>query len=255
MEFLKATFITGIGMAVFFAPFVGCKKAINALHEATAPTNSADQTPRPLTAEESARAQARAVKDFPELGVAGSPMNILFLARVKQLKAESSSALNKPDWPQDIAKEIHKARTSKIESPISSLEVVNQPMLYIGRWIPVKAMLTEVRGSSMDGMVKLEFEGGLRCEVSGPNIMRACKFDPSKDPTVNFRVDTKGTTLCFLVKRNALREKGGDWQEFLALGPGKNLVLLGLVVVADGKLTLRQADVPVQFRSLLERNN
>lgn len=241
---------------LFFFPFVGCKKAKNATHEATAPASSAGQTPgepRSPTPEESARAQARAVKDFPELGIAGSPLNSLFLARVKQLKAESSSALSKPDWPHDLAEEIYKARTSKIETPISPLEVMNEPMLYIGRWVPIKAVLTEARGSSVDGMVKIEVEGGLRCEVSGDNIMRACGFDPSKEPVTNFRVEKKGKTLCFLVKQNASRQRVGDWHEFLALTPGKNVVLLGQVVLADGKVTLRQANIRAEFSQLLQR--
>ena len=129
---------------------------------------------------------------------------------------------------------------------------MNQPMLYIGRWVPIKAILTEARGSSVDGMVKIEVEGGLRCEVSGDNIMRACRFDPSNEPVMNFRVEKKGNTLYFLVKLHALQQRVGEWQEFLALTPGKTLVLLGQVVVVDGKVTLRQADIPAEFSQLLQ---
>ena len=62
----------------------------------------------------------RALAEFPELGVANSSMNTLFLARVKLMREHNSHELRYPNWPYVLAVQIsqesnkEKAATAKI---------------------------------------------------------------------------------------------------------------------------------------------
>jgi hypothetical protein len=53
-----------------------------------------------------AEARAEAVRRYPQLGIAGSPMNKAFLERYNQLKAEAPDYLQAPDWPLRLAAEV-----------------------------------------------------------------------------------------------------------------------------------------------------
>ena len=57
----------------------------------------------PVSAEEAA--QRRAVARYPELGVAGSPLNREFLRRVQQYRAERPDFFANPEWPTELARE------------------------------------------------------------------------------------------------------------------------------------------------------
>jgi hypothetical protein len=52
--------------------------------------------------------QARAIAKHPELGKAGSPLNIKFVDTYKDLKAKQSPRLQEPDWPERLAEECAK---------------------------------------------------------------------------------------------------------------------------------------------------
>ncbi len=50
--------------------------------------------------------KTRAVREFPELGKAGTPMNSRFVARAKQLSEQSAEELKYPNWPYLLAVKI-----------------------------------------------------------------------------------------------------------------------------------------------------
>lgn len=54
-------------------------------------------------------AQREAIKLFPELGVAGSPLNKEFVERMKRYRAEKQEFFAEPDWPIRLAKECKEA--------------------------------------------------------------------------------------------------------------------------------------------------
>jgi len=53
-----------------------------------------------------AEAQAEAVRRYPQLGLASSPMNHAFLEKYQQLKASDSSQLKDPTWPLHLARDL-----------------------------------------------------------------------------------------------------------------------------------------------------
>ena len=59
-----------------------------------------------LTEAETAAAKQRAIARFPQLGVAGSRLNVAFVARVAKYRAEKPAFFNYPDWPTAIAEEV-----------------------------------------------------------------------------------------------------------------------------------------------------
>ena len=59
---------------------------------------------RQETAEINARATREAIKRYPGIGVANSPENKLFVAKVNELKsAEATGYFESPDWPLRLA--------------------------------------------------------------------------------------------------------------------------------------------------------
>lgn len=53
-----------------------------------------------------ATAQKEAMRRYPQLGVANSPMNRAFVARYQQIKANAPSYLRDPSWPLHLADEV-----------------------------------------------------------------------------------------------------------------------------------------------------
>lgn len=53
-----------------------------------------------------AEAQAEAVRRYPQLGLASSPLNHAFLEKYQQLKASNSSQLQDPTWPLHLARDL-----------------------------------------------------------------------------------------------------------------------------------------------------
>ena len=60
--------------------------------------------PRPAWTE--ATAQQEAVRRYPQLSVANSPMNRAFIGKYKELKATNSDYLRDPGWPLHLAEEV-----------------------------------------------------------------------------------------------------------------------------------------------------
>jgi hypothetical protein len=61
---------------------------------------------RPLpTGDAAEAAKLRAVARYPQLGIAGSPLNTAFLARVRQYQIENPQVFDDPEWPTRIARE------------------------------------------------------------------------------------------------------------------------------------------------------
>lgn len=60
-------------------------------------------------------AQAEAVRLYPELGKAGSPINQRFLKEVDEAKRANDPVLAKPDWPVTIAKRVAGESAESVE--------------------------------------------------------------------------------------------------------------------------------------------
>ena len=77
---------------------------------ATTQPNPAKATP---DAKVIAEAQRRAVIAYPALGVANSPLNLEFLARLKRYQVEKPEMFSDPEWPTKLAEECQRAISSK----------------------------------------------------------------------------------------------------------------------------------------------
>ena len=58
-------------------------------------------------------AQRKAIELYPELGVAGSPINKEFVERTKRYQTEKKAFFAEPDWPVRLAKECSEALATK----------------------------------------------------------------------------------------------------------------------------------------------
>jgi len=61
------------------------------------------------------QAEAKALREFPELGIAGSAFNLLFLKYVRDQQARSSEHFKSPEWPYNFAKLVNE-EISKIRA-------------------------------------------------------------------------------------------------------------------------------------------
>ena len=61
----------------------------------------------PVFAKEYEGWKTQAVREFPELGKAGTPMNTRFVARANQLKVQNSRELQDPKWPYSLAVQVN----------------------------------------------------------------------------------------------------------------------------------------------------
>ena len=214
---------------------------------APAPSVPVPEEPKALSANEQfQQTTARAVKLHPELGVAGSPMNQLFLARVKELRAKDGKYFEDKEWPTKLADEIHRARTSRINTPVESIAVAQQPALYVGRWVPISGVLTEAKCDGAlgpQGLAKFVLEGEVICEVSKDSLVRLTGADPSVswDAPSEFRGEQKGKTLVIMRKDKAGRGSLQSWREAAVFEPGRRITMTGQLAVEAGKPVLRSA--------------
>ncbi|MEY5027569.1 MAG: hypothetical protein RLZZ244_3097 [Verrucomicrobiota bacterium] len=201
-------------------------------------------------------AQVKAVHEFPELGVAGSPLNTEFLARANHLRASDPAYFNDPNWPYTLARELRPkgavggASSASASSPMSganaspassqeitrvipSLAVASDPASYLGKWVPVSGTLVSGRGASLEGIWTLELDGGIRCEVQGIQVLRRLG---SYDPSANYRVDSNARSVVISRERNK-----GIWNEAAVLEVGRGYVFRGELLQLQGRLVLRSA--------------
>ncbi len=91
-------------LTVFALPFLGgCDKKIaeGAVGKATSPEPIGEDFPSEYEAW-----KTRAVREFPALGKAGTPMNTRFVARAKQMAEQKADELKYPNWPYLLAVKI-----------------------------------------------------------------------------------------------------------------------------------------------------
>lgn len=61
-------------------------------------------------------AQRKAIELYPDVGVAGSPLNKEFVERAKRYQTEKKEFFAQPDWPVRLAKECREALAAKPEA-------------------------------------------------------------------------------------------------------------------------------------------
>lgn len=114
-------------------------------------------------------AQARAVSEFPTLGVSGSPFNIAFLTRANRLKETKSQELSSPDWPYKLALKVNdelvKAKAD-LYKPGAVLTVSDlQALKPSPAGACVSGYITQASGGKTAVLI---LDNSLRCEISDP---------------------------------------------------------------------------------------
>lgn len=189
--------------------------------------------------------QARAVSEFPELGVAGSPFNAEFLARVKALKAEDIKYFNNPEWPYDLAKRVGEVLHSRTLDPntVSTILISQRPSLYVGQWVTTFGTVVRVTGMTINSPIILEMEGGVRLEVSPEQFVAKRGEDVGEWSDRNVKLDVLSGSVTFLSKKGVATEAGksGGWSKLLSLSPGVTLTVKGQVTRAGDRLEIKAA--------------
>jgi len=99
-------------------------------------------------ADDSSSSQAKALKLYPSLGQADSPLNKRFVARVKALRAADDPVMHRADWPLVIATQLADeigiaplAQTDAMPAPMTNTQTNPLP-LPTPKWVP--------RGTALD---------------------------------------------------------------------------------------------------------
>jgi hypothetical protein len=184
------------------------------------------------------QAQARAVKEFPELGVAGSLFNAEFLARVRALKSEDIRYFSNPEWPYDLAKRVSESLRARVDkNTVSTLLVSQRPSLYLGQTVTTVGTLVRATGSSIVTPVALDLEGGVRVEVDPEQIVRKRGNSISEWNNRTYKVSPRDAGLVFFQSRQ------NAWLELFVLAPGALVTVKGQVTRQGDKLFIRTADL------------
>ena len=181
--------------------------------------------------------QARAVREFPELGVAGSAFNSEFLARVKVLKTEDVRYFNNPDWPYDLAVRVNEILRShpSDKDAVSAVLMPQKPALFIGQWVTAVGTLTKVSGVSISTPVLLELEGGVRVEVAPEQFVRKRGGGISEWSDRTYKVESKEGVVVFYVKKST------SWTELFTLVPGSTITVKAQVSQVGDQLVMKMA--------------
>lgn len=183
-------------------------------------------------------AQARAVREFPELGVAGSLFNAEFLARVKALKSEDIRYFNNPEWPYDLAKRVNESLKVRLDKDtVSTLLVSQRPSLYLGQTVTAVGTLLKASGTSITGPVALDLEGGIRAEVDPEQIVRRKGNSISEWSHRTYKVSPRDSSLVFF------QNKQNAWLELFVLAPGALVTVKGQVSRFGDKVCIKTADL------------
>lgn len=104
--------LIGAPAAILIIPFLGlgagAALASPLVPKPTPQAISAMQVPTGPAAD---AAKARAVRRFPQLGIAGSPLNTAFLRAVEKARVERPELFSNPEWPMYLASELQSAPT------------------------------------------------------------------------------------------------------------------------------------------------
>jgi hypothetical protein len=92
--------------------------------------------------------KTRAVREFPDLGKAGTPMNTRFVARAKQLSEQSAEELKYPNWPYLLAVKISAELAAAPEARVNSAKP-GQVIASIGKVYTVEELKS--LGTTMPG--------------------------------------------------------------------------------------------------------
>jgi hypothetical protein len=92
--------------------------------------------------------KAQAVKEFPDLGVAGSRMNTLFVTRAKQLQTQGAADLQNPAWPYLLAVQVNKELLAHPDQQIKTA-AESTPFQYVSSLFT--SLRDTVRSKIMDG--------------------------------------------------------------------------------------------------------
>ncbi len=97
--FLLKSHIESLGYVFRYFPYASTisRPAFSAASSSASPSSAAWTV---------ATAQKEAMRRYPQLGVANSPMNRAFVARYQQIKAKEPSYLRDPSWPLHLADEV-----------------------------------------------------------------------------------------------------------------------------------------------------
>jgi hypothetical protein len=181
--------------------------------------------------------QARAVREFPELGVAGSAFNSEFLARVKVLKTEDVRYFNNPNWPYDLAVRVNEILRShpSDKDAISAVVIAEKSSRYVGQWVTAVGTLVKVSGGSISSPVVLELEGGVRVEVAPEQFVRKRGGGISEWSERTYKVESKDDGVVFFVKKSTA------WTELFTLLPGSTITVKAQVSQSENVLVMKMA--------------
>lgn len=114
-------------------------------------------------------AKARAVSEFPALGVAGSPFNVAFVTQANRMKDTHAQELSAPDWPYKLALRVNTEQTkarADLYKPGTVLSVADLSTLKpIPAGACVSGHITQAYGGRM---ADITLDNALRCEISDP---------------------------------------------------------------------------------------
>lgn len=80
----------------------------------------------PIEPQASPYAQAMALQKYPELGVAGSPFNRVFILRFQRYQTEKPDFFTDPEWPTKLADEVAKVAGGALRQPLPSVRPPNR---------------------------------------------------------------------------------------------------------------------------------
>ena len=114
-------------------------------------------------------AKARALSEFPALGVAGSPLNVAFVTRANRMKETNAPEIGSPEWPYKLALKVNeeqlKAR-SDLTKPGAVLTVADlQNLRPPPAGASVSGHITQAFGGKT---AEITLDNALRCEISDP---------------------------------------------------------------------------------------
>jgi hypothetical protein len=157
--------------------------------------------------------KAQSVKEFPDLGVAGSRMNTLFVARAKQLQTQGAADLQNPAWPYLLAVQVNKelqAQTTPPTTPPTTARESNAAQ-------PVKSAIETAGSQKISGIISTveRSVGGGPLELTIVlDKTITCKLDIRRSLDWSFgefEIENQGDSAVMLQKVGAKRYVVKKW--------------------------------------------